>query len=115
MPPLPAIPKPSSIGISMSKIIREMRSMKGPYQDALRDFKRQYVVCVFVRNACHLGRTAEELGMHHNTLTRAIRELGIDAKEIRRAMRCRSEVNTVRDHHLFGPQHPERSSLAPAD
>jgi Fis family transcriptional regulator len=111
MPPLPAIQEFSSMRISLSKIIREMRIKEAPYQDALREFKRQYVVWALMRNGCHLGRTAKELGMHHNTLTRTIHELRIDAKEIRKEMRGRSTVNTTSNHHSVGFLHPGPGSL----
>jgi len=83
--------------------------MEAPYQDALREFNRQVIVWVLIRNACHLGRTAAELGMHHNTLIRIIRELRINAKEIRKQLRGRSTVNSFGNHHWSGS--PRQSAV----
>jgi hypothetical protein len=92
-----------------------MRSVEGAYQNALREFKRQYVVWVLVRNACHLGRTARELGMHHNALTRTVRELGIDARQIRKEMRVHSTPSDASNLPLICPLHSEQGSLVPVD
>jgi Fis family transcriptional regulator, factor for inversion stimulation protein len=86
MEPFAAVSYQSSNPISLMWVIRQMRSVETTYSDAFHEFKRHYVVHTLVRNACHLGKTANELGIHPNTMTRTLRELGIDAKEIRK--RC---------------------------
>ena len=92
MPLNPATPVQAVLSVngSLRKIVREMRDFETPYQDAIREFQARYVVAVLVKHACHLGKTAEDLGMHRNTLTRIIHKLGIDPRPIRlliRAMR----------------------------
>jgi predicted HTH domain antitoxin len=92
---MPLIPATSvqavlSVNGSLRKIVREMRFLETSYQDAIREFQVRYVVAVLVKHACHLGRAAEDLGMHRNTLTRIIRKLEIDPKQIRRLMRGRA-------------------------
>lgn len=57
--------------------------MRVPYQDAVREFQERYIVGVLITHGFHLGRTARELGMHRNTLTRTLAELKIDIKQIR--------------------------------
>ena len=88
MPPLFATPerRPVSVKSSLSKVVRDMHSLGTPYQEAVREFQLRYIVGVLIKHACHLGRTADELGMHRNTLTRTLRDLKIDSKQIRTVM-----------------------------
>jgi DNA-binding NtrC family response regulator len=50
-----------------------MRSL----DDAVKNFVRGYIVEALARNRYHMGRAAEELCIHRNTLTRRCREVGI--------------------------------------
>jgi DNA-binding NtrC family response regulator len=75
-----------SVELFLRKIVRDLRTQNTPYQNAVRAFQERYIVEVLATHAYHLGRTAEELGIHRNTLTRAIRDLGIDVRGARRAI-----------------------------
>ena len=92
MPTIPVTPVQAVLSVngSLRKIVREMRVLETSYQDAIREIQVRYVVAVLVKHASHHGRAAEDLGMHHNTLTRIIRKLEIDPKHIRRVIRDRS-------------------------
>jgi DNA-binding NtrC family response regulator len=43
-----------------------------PYQEAVRRFQAAYVDQVLAKHQGHLGKTAVELGMHRNTITRTL-------------------------------------------
>jgi DNA-binding NtrC family response regulator len=48
-----------------------------PLNEAVKDFTQKYVTTSLLRNGCHMQRTAGELGIHRNTLTRVCKEVGI--------------------------------------
>jgi len=91
VPSLPATPERAVLSVngSLRMIVREMRVLETSYPKAIREFQECYIVAVLIKHACHLGRTAEDLGMHRNTLTRILRNLDIDPKQIRKLMRSR--------------------------
>jgi len=74
-----------SVRFTLGRIAREMRILKTPYQNAVRSFQERFIIQVLISHSCHMGRSAEELGMHRNTLTRIVRELNIDVRQIRRS------------------------------
>jgi DNA-binding NtrC family response regulator len=53
------------------------------YEDAVREFKRQYLREVLIANRGNQCKAAEELGMHRNTLSRTMAELGLSLAEVR--------------------------------
>ena len=57
------------------------------YDDAVREFKRQYLREVLVAHRGNQCKAAEELGMHRNTLSRTLAELDMDTAQIRNGMR----------------------------
>jgi DNA-binding NtrC family response regulator len=57
------------------------------YTDAVRDFKKRYILEVLARHRGNQCKAAEELGMHRNTLSRTLTELGLDSTQIRQGMR----------------------------
>lgn len=77
----------ASVKHSLRGIVQEMRTLRVSYRDAVREFQRRYITGVLITHACHLGRTAQELGMHRNTLARTIAELKIDITQIRDILR----------------------------
>jgi two-component system nitrogen regulation response regulator GlnG len=48
------------------------------YEDAVREFERRYIACALQHAHGNLSRAAERTGIHRNTLTRKIQELGMD-------------------------------------
>lgn len=72
-----------SAQVSLDRTVRELRTSKASYKEATRKFQERFVVSALLFHACHLGRAAQELGMHRNTLTRTIRELNIDIRQVR--------------------------------
>jgi Fis family transcriptional regulator len=76
-----------SVKLSLSKTVRDMRALDTSYLNAVHALQERYIVEVLVMHACHMGKTAKELGMHRNTLTRTLRELDIDVRRLRDAIR----------------------------
>jgi Fis family transcriptional regulator len=76
-----------SAGWSINRTVREMYALRTSYKDAIHAFQERFIVNVLIAHSCHLGKAAQELGMHRNTLTRAIRDLDIDLRQIRTASR----------------------------
>jgi DNA-binding NtrC family response regulator len=57
------------------------------YEDAVREFKKQYLREVLLSNRGNQCRAAEELGMHRNTLSRTMADLGLDLAEVRASLK----------------------------
>jgi len=64
-----------------------MHSAGVSYTDAIRQFKRRYILEVLAHHKGNQCKAAEELGMHRNTLSRTLTELGMDSAQIRKGMR----------------------------
>lgn len=71
----------------LSQCVTAMREQSIGYGHAVRLFRRHYVTSVLAE--CHGNQciAATMMGMHRNTLNRAIEELDIDVEEIRLAAR----------------------------
>ncbi len=67
----------------LDSLVTQMHSSGIPYEEAVREFKRQYLREVLVAHRGNQCKAAEELGMHRNTLSRAMAELGLDLSEVR--------------------------------
>jgi DNA-binding NtrC family response regulator len=55
--------------------------------EVLREFKKELIVHELWQTQGNFCRTAKSLGTHRNTLTRTVRQLGIDVSVIRQAGR----------------------------
>ena len=64
-------------------LIVQMHSAGIPYADAIRQFKKRYILEVLAHHKGNQCKAAEELGMHRNTLSRTISELKIDMRQLR--------------------------------
>ena len=53
------------------------------YSEAVREFKKRFIMSVLLENNGNQCRAARELGMHRNTLSRTIDELKIDVRALR--------------------------------
>ena len=71
----------------LDSLITQMHSAGVSYSDAIRQFKRRYILEVLVQHRGNQCKAADELGMHRNTLSRTLTELELDTAEIRRGMR----------------------------
>jgi DNA-binding NtrC family response regulator len=57
------------------------------YDEAVREFKKRYLIEVLAHHRGNQCKAAKELGMHRNTLSRTIAELQIDPAQIRRGLK----------------------------
>jgi Fis family transcriptional regulator, factor for inversion stimulation protein len=64
-----------------------MHSTGIPYEEAVRDFKRQYLREVLIAHKGNQCKAADELKMHRNTLSRTMAELNLDLGEIRAGLK----------------------------
>ena len=67
----------------LDSLVTQMHSSGIPYEEAVREFKKQYLREVLVAHRGNQCKAAEELGMHRNTLSRTITELKIDVRQLR--------------------------------
>jgi len=57
------------------------------YNEAVRQFKRRFILEVLAHHKGNQCKAADELGMHRNTLSRTLAELDMDTAQIRNGMR----------------------------
>jgi Fis family transcriptional regulator len=75
-------------------LVSQMHASGMNYTDAVREFKKRFLYEVLAQHRGNQCKAAEELGMHRNTLSRIMTELGMDSVQIRRGMR--KPVRSVR-------------------
>jgi len=71
----------------LDALITQMHSAGIPYADAVRQFKKRYILEVLTQHKGNQCKAATELGMHRNTLSRTLAELDLDTVQIRNGMR----------------------------
>lgn len=76
-----------SVRRELDTLVTQMHSSGISYENAVREFKRQYLREVLVANRGNQCKAAEELGMHRNTLSRTMAELGLDLAEVRAGLK----------------------------
>ena len=76
-----------SVRRELDSLVTQMHSSGIRYEEAVREFKRQYLREVLIANRGNQCKAAEELGMHRNTLSRAMAELGLDLAEVRAGLK----------------------------
>jgi DNA-binding NtrC family response regulator len=57
------------------------------YSEAVREFKKRFLLAVLAENHGNQCKAARELGMHRNTLSRTISELKLDVHSLREGTR----------------------------
>ena len=68
-------------------LVTQMHSSGIRYEDAVRDFKRQYLREVLLAHRGNQCKAAEEMGIHRNTLSRTMAELGLSLAEVRASLK----------------------------
>lgn len=68
-------------------LVAQMHANGMSYDDAVREFKRQYLLQVLVSHRGNQCKSAKELGMHRNTLSRTLAELDMDTSQIRSGLK----------------------------
>ena len=67
----------------LEALIQQMVHSGILYGEAVREFKKRFILTVLQENKGNQCRAARELGMHRNTLSRTIHELRIDIRQLR--------------------------------
>ena len=82
----------------LDALVTQMHSAGVSYEEALRQFKRRYILEVLHQHKGNQCKAAEELGMHRNTLSRTLAELNMDTAKIRSGMRRPPMSDRPRQH-----------------
>jgi Fis family transcriptional regulator len=71
----------------LEALILQMYKSNILYSEAVREFKKRFILTVLEENKGNQCRAARELGMHRNTLSRTLTELKIDVRQLREGTR----------------------------
>jgi Fis family transcriptional regulator, factor for inversion stimulation protein len=71
----------------LDTLITQMHSGGIAYNEAVRQFKKRYILEVLAHHRGNQCKAAEELGMHRNTLSRTLAELDMNTAQIRQGVR----------------------------
>ncbi|GAC1417835.1 MAG: hypothetical protein NVSMB62_08990 [Acidobacteriaceae bacterium] len=71
----------------LDSVVTQMYGAGIPYAEAIRQFKRRYILEVLAHHKGNQCKAAAELGMHRNTLSRTLAELEMNTAQIRSGMR----------------------------
>ena len=66
----------------LEALILQMHKSGILYPEAVREFKKRFILTVLQENKGNQCKTARQLGMHRNTLSRTISELKIDIRTL---------------------------------
>lgn len=91
----------------LDSLVTQMHSSGVRFDDAVRHFKRAFIREVLVTHRGNQCKAAEELGMHRNTLSRAMAELELNLAEVRAGLKRpprgeRPVYSTVRQGYRQG-------------
>jgi transcriptional regulator with GAF, ATPase, and Fis domain len=67
----------------LEALIMQMYKSGILYTEAVREFKKRFIITVLQENNGNQCKAARELGMHRNTLSRTIAELELDVRLLR--------------------------------
>ena len=67
----------------LEALILQMYKSNILYSEAVREFKKRFILTVLEENRGNQCKAARELGMHRNTLSRTMQELKIDVRPLR--------------------------------
>jgi DNA-binding NtrC family response regulator len=67
----------------LEALVLQMQKSGILYSEAVREFKKRFILAVLEENHGNQCRAARELGMHRNTLSRTIAELKVDLRALR--------------------------------
>ena len=71
----------------LEALIQQMVHSGILYSEAVREFKKRFILTVLQEHNGNQCRAARELGMHRNTLSRTIAELKLDVRAVRNGAR----------------------------
>jgi Fis family transcriptional regulator len=71
----------------LDNLVTQMHAGGIHYDEAVREFKRRFIVEVLAHHRGNQCKAAQELSMHRNTLRRTIAELNLDLEQIRSGLK----------------------------
>ena len=71
----------------LEALILQMYKSNILYSEAVREFKKRFILTVLQENNGNQCRAARQLGMHRNTLAAPSTELKIDMRQLRAVMK----------------------------
>jgi Fis family transcriptional regulator, factor for inversion stimulation protein len=71
----------------LEALVNQMYKSGILYSEAVREFKKRFLLNVLQQNNGNQCKAARELGMHRNTLSRTISELKLDVRSLRNGTR----------------------------
>ena len=71
----------------LDNLVTQMHSSGIRYEDAVREFKKQHLREVLLAHRGNQCKAAEEMGIHRNTLSRTMAELGLSLAEVRASLK----------------------------
>lgn len=71
----------------LDNLISQMHAGGITYDEAVREFKKRFILEVLSSNRGNQCKAAKELGVHRNTLSRILADLKIDPGVVRTAQR----------------------------
>jgi DNA-binding protein Fis len=75
------------VKVQLENLTRQMYGTGIKYPEAVREFQRTFILTVLQDQRANQCRAAARLGIHRNTLRRALHDLGLDIRLIRTAAR----------------------------
>ena len=67
----------------LESLVMQMYKSGILYSEAVREFKKRFILTVLLENQGNQCKAARQLGMHRNTLSRTIAELKVDVRSLR--------------------------------
>lgn len=71
----------------LDNLVTQMHAGGITYDEAVREFKRRFILEVLASHRGNQCKAAKELGVHRNTLSRILTELDIDPVQVRHGLR----------------------------
>jgi Fis family transcriptional regulator, factor for inversion stimulation protein len=69
----------------LAVLVSQMHGSGILYTEAVREFKKVFITHVLQQNRGNQCKAARQLGMHRNTLSRTLNELGLDVRDLRKS------------------------------
>jgi DNA-binding NtrC family response regulator len=76
-----------SVKDQLEALVAQMYQSGILYSEAVREFRKRFILTVLEQNNGNQCKAAKQLGMHRNTLSRTIAELELDVRAVRAGIR----------------------------
>ncbi len=71
----------------LESLVTQMHLGGITYTEAVREFKKRFILEILASHRGNQCKAAKELGMHRNTLSRTLEELGVDPAQARLSLK----------------------------